>query len=813
MSLSATSPNYREARRTLPLLVGSIAIQAFLWAFLAVLSAATPPQGAVRVTGVVLDETNSPIPGASVDLQGYTRKPLSSSETDEAGEFDFRNLTQGTYLLRVEALGFATQSLETTAGDADKRLVIRLKLSVVRDSLTVTATRSQTPVSALPNSVTLLDKETIDQQRTLADDLSSVLERTAPGFGPSLQKLAGRGESFRGRNPLYMINGVPQHNSLRDGQRDGYTIDLDFVEQVEVVHGSNSIQGVGATGGVVNMVSKAPPSDGRWRQDIRLALSGHDSFDSDSFAPKGSYFLGKKVGRFDLSGGVSLMQRDLFFDAEGRPIGLYPTQGDIMDSTQRNFYFRAGFEPTSTQRIGATVNHFQLQRDGDYVVVLGDRATGAVTSTVTGDPRPVVGDPARNRVTTASFDYRNRDLGGGDLIVQGFVQDFAARFEGGTFSGFFRLTPDGAPFLDQSEIVSDKVGFKLTYSIPENGLRGFTPRFGLDFFNDESAQVLSRSDREWVPSTTLRSFAPFLQLEQQLGRLTLAAGLRIEAARVLVDDYRTIASANAVQVDGGDPTFTEVLPNVGGVFRLGGGLSLFGSYSEGFTMPDVGRVLRGINRPGVDVDDLLDVEPIVTNNSEAGLRFSNSRVRAEASYFQSDAALGALLDADENGFFNVRRERTEISGVEFSGDVRAHDRLILGGAYSWLNGEFDSNRDGDVDSDLDGTNVAPNRLNVFAQFFAAPWLNGRIQFNNFLDRDFRGAGIREGTDFSGYTTADLMLGMETKAGLVRLGVENLFDQQYLTYFAQTEPFQRSDTIFAGRGRTWTIVFEPKFFGR
>ena len=28
-----------------------------------------------------------------------------------------------------------------------------------------------------------------------------------PGFGPSLKKLTGRGESLRGRNPLYTING------------------------------------------------------------------------------------------------------------------------------------------------------------------------------------------------------------------------------------------------------------------------------------------------------------------------------------------------------------------------------------------------------------------------------------------------------------------------------------------------------------------------------------------------------------------------------------------------------------------------------
>ncbi len=763
---------------------------------------------ALSFKGTVEDIRGGVIAGASVEARTSAGVVVATGETDALGRFEITDLEPGSYSLAVKAYGFQPSTLEKVS--PAEGLVIRLEPGVLRESVTVAATRSEIPVTALPSSVTLLDRETISQQQAVADDLASILEHTTPGFGPSLRKLTGRAETLRGRNPLYLINGVPQHNALRDGQRDGHSIDMDFVEQVEVIHGSNSVQGIGATGGVVNMVTKAPPADGRWRQDIRLALITHDSFDSDGIAPKASYFLGKKVGRFDLSGGFSAIKRNLFFDADGNPIGLYPTQGDIMDSGSRNYYFRGGFEPTSNQRLGLTLNDFKLERDGDYIVELGDRATGRITSTVPGNPRPLVGSPARNDVTTLSADYRNRSLGPGDLSVQGFYQDFAALFEGGTFGGFFRLTPDGEPFLDQSEIQSQKYGVKLAYSLPETGIRGFTPRFGLDFLNDDSAQILARSGREWVPSTVLRGLAPFVQLEQSFGsRLMLSGGFRVETARIIVDDYVTIASAGLTPVAGGDPSFTEVLPNIGARLGLGKGFSVFGTYSEGFTMPDVGRVLRGITEPGLDVDSLLDIQPVVTSNSEGGVRFRNGRARFEVSYFQSDSSLGARLIADENGFFNVGRQRTEIDGVEISVDGRAHDRLMLGGTYAWLRGRFDSNSDDVVDTDLDGTNIAPNRLNLFAQFFPFSWMNARLQVSNLFDREFDGPGTSQEANFSGYGVVDLILGFETRAGRIRVGIENLLDKQYLTYFSQTEPFQRNDTIFAGRGRTFSIIFEPQ----
>ncbi len=60
--------------------------------------------------------------------------------------------------------------------------------------------------------------------------------------------------------------------------------------------------------------------------------------------------------------------------------------------------------------------------------------------------------------------------------------------------------------------------------------------------------------------------------------------------------------------------FNETLYNAGAVYSITDSVDLFASYSEGFGMPEVGRVLRAIDNPGVSLSDFTDLQPIVTNN-------------------------------------------------------------------------------------------------------------------------------------------------------------------------------------------------------
>lgn len=416
-------------------------------------------------------------------------------------------------------------------------------------------------------------------------------------------------------------------------------------------------------------------------------------------------------------------------------------------------------------------------------------------------------------MTTASLDYRHDALLGGGLRAQAFYQDFAALFGGGRFGTFQdpAIAPDGTLF-DQSQNQSTKWGIKLSYSYEQMPIPGLTPTVGVDYLEDETKQVLVQTGREWVPETTFKNLAPFLQLNQVLvdGRLLLSGGLRYERAELDVDDYTTIAGAGGVAVGGGSPDFDELLPNAGIVFDFTDRLAGYASYSEGFSIPDVGRVLRAVGTPNQQVDDLLTLEPVISDNRELGLDYYGPALRLHAAYFWSDSDLGARLQ-NVGGVFEVRREKTEIQGLEASAEYDVSSRMQVGALYSHIEGEFDSDNNGSVDTDLGGININPDRLNFYMQWqrLAELPLSARLQISRFFSRGFEGTAAPDDQDFNGYTLLSAAMAANTGYGQFRVGVENLLDEDYITYYSQTAT-TRDDRFFAGRGRTLTLGYEKQF---
>lgn len=423
-----------------------------------------------------------------------------------------------------------------------------------------------------------------------------------------------------------------------------------------------------------------------------------------------------------------------------------------------------------------------------------------------------MGEPARNDTTTVSVDYRDKRAFSGELSMQAYVQDYEALFEGGTFTTF-ALTAGGPAYLDQSAITSRKLGAKTTWTMAERRPLGLIPTLGFDLTADTSAQVLARTGRTWVPEMTLTEAAPFVQLQRPVTRwLLVSGGIRASVAELRVDDFTTLPSARSTRVDGGRPSFTEVLPNVGAVFYAHPSLSFFASFSEGFTMPDVGRVLRAVNIPGQDVDTLVDVEPVVAGNLEVGVDYRLGDARFHSAYYRSVADRGSLLEQTaDSRVFAVRREKTAIDGIDVTASVPIAATWSAGTSVSWLRGRFDTNRDGRVDTDMDGLNISPGRANLYVDGQPRPWLTTRLQLSALRGRTVEGlAPPKRGARFGGYTLADLAVGVPLKAGTFRLAIENLLDKQYVLYFSQVDTAGANDTFFAGQGRSFLVSFERRF---
>lgn len=671
------------------------------------------------------------------------------------------------------------------------------------EEVIVTATRSEKPLSAIPNTVTLINQLDLTEQININSDLSTILGNLIPSFSPSRQKMTSYGESLRGRSPLYMVDGVPQSNPLRDGSRDGHTIDPIMLERIEVIHGANAIHGLGASGGIINMITRKPTET--WQQGIRIEGLAQDQ-DLDESAGYGlSYSVSGSHDDVDVLASISYRSNGINYDGDGEIIGFDNAQGDTMDADTLNLFLKTGYN-WDDQRLELTINHFDVSGNNGWLSVSGNIAEGIATTAEKGD---VPGKVVRNEVTMYSVNYTNENFFEQSLRLQVFDQDFAATYGGGTYSTY--QDPSIAPVVfDQSQNNSHKRGLKLTMVKDDFLTAPISLVYGVDFLSDETYQQLILTGRNWVPETRYKNLSFFLQGEfSGIENLTLSAGVRHEKSELKVDDFVTLYRYNGGQfVGGGNPDFTETLGNFGVVYQLSEQWRLFGNYAEGFSMPDVGRVLRGINVPDQDVATFLNLEPIITDNVELGIEYNAQALFVQLSYYSSSSDLGQRLQVGEDGVYSVQREKTEIDGFEVRAEWFVNQANTLGLRFANTEGEYDSNGDNKVDTDLDGANMSPGRLNLNWSRDWSEKINTRLQINILRDRDFKNNTGVTTSDFDGYTTVDFYGELASQHGTYRLGLQNLTNEDYFTYYSQT--IGSNGRNFKGIGRSFSVSYALQF---
>ncbi|HEX7930997.1 MAG TPA: TonB-dependent receptor, partial [Sphingomicrobium sp.] len=453
-------------------------------------------------------------------------------------------------------------------------------------------------------------------------------------------------------------------------------------------------------------------------------------------------------------------------------------------------------------------NRFSLEGNNHYTVVAGNRAAGIPTSSELGE---TPGAPPSNRAELLSASFNDKDLAGGNLVAQAFFSRTRDVFGGGTFATFQdpAIDPTGKLF-DQSVNNSRKVGGKLSYERALPGIEDLLVTAGIDALFDRTVQSLLMTGRDWVPQSDFRSLAPFLQGNLKLldGKLRLSGGLRRENVRLEVPDFTTLSFYGSRHVQGGSPSFKRTLVNGGVVLEPVDGLRAYGSYAEGYTIADVGRILRGINTDGVRVDAFLSLEPVVSNNRELGVEWRRGGLKARASYWWSDSDLGSILIRGADGIFSVARQPVSLQGLDVNVDWKTPlDGLRVGGALATVKGKTDPDGDGKLNADLDGANIAPNRLNLYATLERGAF-DARVSMRNYFERSFKGQDPRN--NFGGYTLFDAFLGYRIGSNRVLLGIQNLTDKQYITYYSDTQGPTDNLRYLAGRGRTFTLGLTSNF---
>lgn len=676
----------------------------------------------------------------------------------------------------------------------------------------VTGNRIPKAVDKIPGAITLITPAEVQRSLTITEDNTAVLAKTVPGYSESNQTLNTLGETLRGRTALYLFDGIPQSTPLRDGSRNATFTDMAIVERIEVIGGASASEGIGAAGGVINYITKRATEPGM-HLNVGGRLGGQFRDDSTVWKVQGD--LSYKGDDLDVFAAVAYVDRGATYDARGRRIGL-SASSSLADSTQKNVFLKAGTDLGSgdVQRLEVTGSYFKLASKGNYHYVAGNRALGLPD---TSEPGPLLvngQDVTReefNEFLQSAINYRHSDLFGGTLVATAYWARQSMRYPGE--NGTDRQDPLIAPLgtlVDQSEVFSKKYGVRTSYSRPNFLIEGLELRFGIDVVHDQTEQRLALTNRVWVPPMNYTSFGPYTQLSWDIGPVTLTGGWRHEDGRVKVDDYTTTYFRNRVFVSGGTLKYKNDLFNGGAIWRIGGGFSAFASYSEGFTLPNVGIPLRNINQPGQSVQGILDLQAVVFENKEAGVNWRGSWGSFGASYYRSYSRLGSTLSVDPTTLdFVLNRRPVRITGVDATAEIRPTSTLRVNAVYSHVNGK--TSRANNVVEPLDVTlgivNIAPDKLNTTITWSPIEAASLSLGMDKTFTRTINeGTALRERT--TGRTLFDLTARYRVDGvGTVSLGAENLLNKYYFLAFSQIDFFQN---YFAGRGRTVSLTLRSNF---
>ncbi|MDA9558266.1 TonB-dependent receptor plug domain-containing protein [Vibrio sp.] len=291
------------------------------------------------------------------------------------------------------------------------------------ETVTVSATRYSQDIDKIPGAVSVISEESLNEQRIISDDLTSVIATMVPSMTPSRQKLSNQGENLRGRTALIMVDGVPQNNPLRNGNRYGYTIDPSMIERIEVIAGASAVQGMGATGGIINYVTKGAKHGDDWKQTVGTRYTS--ALKNDSDGSKVYYSVSEFENDYDLFLSGAWQQQGLYYDGEGNPIGMNAVQGETQDSTATDVFMKTGynFGDHQEQRLEFMVNTYELESNDNYTAVNGDFENGIPGTVEKGSPDS---DSITNEVQLYSMKYSHNNLNDGLFSAHLFYQNYDA---------------------------------------------------------------------------------------------------------------------------------------------------------------------------------------------------------------------------------------------------------------------------------------------------------------------------------------------------------------------------------------------------
>ncbi len=590
----------------------------------------------------------------------------------------------------------------------------------------VTATRFEQRRDDFPIGITTIEREAIERSTAttvteLLSQQAGVQVRDSTG-GPDLQiDLRGFGQTGD-LNTVVLVDGQ-RYNEIDTSPVKWSSIPLGAVERVEILRGSGAvIYGSGATGGVINIITRRPRAGER-------AAEAQGSVAS--------------YGTTDVQG---------TFTAAGESVGLRATVNDLRSGNYRD-------NNRITQR-NLLADARTLGRAGHVYAKLGIdeqdlRNPGQRTLTELALDR---------RGTATPFDFSSRegarldfggavDTGGAEVAANVAYRRQETRAFFSTFSSFVDNDTESLSFSPRFRLAHGAGGVRHTLIGGADFERGRLDRNVSGSFFAGRSQAESRKQGAYLQNSAALS-----------ERVLLTLGLRAQRAETTLNDPATAPAPLA-------KTYTVEASEAALRYQASSAVSVYGKVGRSFRLPSVEEI--SFTGPAI-------LEPQTSRDLEVGGEHRTGRSRMRISLYRYDLeneiAFNPIL------FDNINLAPTRRAGVEIESWVRFSESLELLVNFAHVDARFRSGVYGGIDLTDHRVPLVPRHsLTAGASWRAGP----RTRLTATVQKVGEQRMLNDETNtlaqqIPAYTVFDIKLAHVTGGWRLEAGIKNLFDKQYYT---------------------------------
>lgn len=632
--------------------------------------------------------------------------------------------------------GFAATTFALCLGLCSIGRAMAAEAASIGPPVVVTATRFEDDAARYPVGTSVITAQDIGRSAAttvpqLLQSLAGVRTRDLSG-SPNVQvDMRGFG-LFGDQNTLVLLDGV------RISENEQLTVNwsaipLSSIERIEIVRGAGAVlYGAGATGGTINIITRAP------ERNARSAYLGGGFGSHRTREAQAGVNLGGEHAGLSLHG--SHYESDNY--RANNPVLIDNAQGDLRwrgDAGSVTLKFGANDQKTglpganseaqiaANRRQATTPNDFATQRGGHLNLAAQTEVRGATFAMNAG---------YREKDTTSSF-----------FVGTPFRNNVDTQMQVWTFAPRLRLQP----------------------------------RFG----GGEHSVVLGADVERWTfdanaqpsvvgrPHATQRSDALYAQYTVRFaGATTLALGAREQRVRYAANDAVQAGAA-------GGRSRTLHAWDLSARQALMPGVNVYARIGSSFRIPNVND---NYNLFAATVNVL---EPQTARDVEAGAEGRIGALRYRLAAYRLEVRNEIFFDP--LAFSNRNLPPTRRQGFEAEGRWQVNASVDAHANYTYADARF---RDGQ----FGGTPIAGNRVPLVPRHAMNAGLGWAFLAKARADVEARYIGSSPfdgdesntfGHRMPGYTVVDLKLGVRAGSWQINAGVRNLFDKKYFSYGVYT----------------------------